>query len=50
MKAQRNILELVEELTARAAESRGGKEALVRTIHELVDTLVRTAERSGSSD
>jgi pSer/pThr/pTyr-binding forkhead associated (FHA) protein len=46
MKAQRNILELVEELTARAAESRE-KEALVRTIHELVDTLVRTAERSG---
>jgi pSer/pThr/pTyr-binding forkhead associated (FHA) protein len=46
MKAQRNILELVEELTARAAETRE-KESLVRTIHELVDTLVRTAERSG---
>ena len=46
VKAQRNILELVEELTARAAESRE-KDALVRTIHDLVDTLVRTAERSG---
>src|SRR5215471_18176228 len=45
-KAQRNILELVEELTARAAESRE-KDSLVRTIHELVDTLVRTAERTG---
>jgi hypothetical protein len=46
VKAQRNILELVEELTARAAETRE-KESLVRTIHELVDTLVRTAQRSG---
>ena len=45
-KAQRNILELVEELTARAAETRE-KHALVSTIHELVDTLIRTAERSG---
>lgn len=46
IKAQRNILDLIEELAARAAEidDRG---SLVRTIHGLVDTLVQSAERTG---
>ncbi|HVU03909.1 MAG TPA: FHA domain-containing protein [Polyangiaceae bacterium] len=45
-KAQRNILELIEELAARAAESKD-REALVKTIRGLVDTLVQSTERSG---
>jgi hypothetical protein len=45
-KAQRNILELVEELTARAAEARE-REPLVKTILGLVDTLLQSTERSG---
>ena len=45
-KAQRNILELIEELATRAAESKD-RESLVRTIRGLVDTLVQSTERSG---
>jgi len=45
-KAHRNILELIEELAARAAEVRE-REPLVRTIHGLVETLLQSAERSG---
>jgi hypothetical protein len=45
-KAQRNILELIEELAARAAET-SERGALVRTIHDLVDTLLQSTERSG---
>jgi pSer/pThr/pTyr-binding forkhead associated (FHA) protein len=45
-KAQRNILELIEELAARASETRD-RDALVKTIHGLVDTLVQSTERSG---
>lgn len=45
-KAQRNILELIEELAARAAES-GDRKSMISTIHGLVDTLVQSAERSG---
>jgi hypothetical protein len=45
-KAQRNILELVEELATRAVESKD-REALVKTIRGLVDTLVQSTERSG---
>lgn len=45
-KAQRNILELIEELAARAAES-GDRTSMINTIHGLVDTLVQSADRSG---
>jgi pSer/pThr/pTyr-binding forkhead associated (FHA) protein len=45
-KAQRNILELIEELATRAAESKD-RESLIKTIRGLVDTLVQSAERSG---
>jgi len=45
-KAQRNILELIEELAARAAESKD-RDALVKTVRGLVDTLVQSTERSG---
>ncbi len=45
-KAQRNILELIEELAARAAELRD-RAPLVNTIHGLIDTLVQSTERSG---
>jgi pSer/pThr/pTyr-binding forkhead associated (FHA) protein len=47
-KAQRNILELVEELTARATEARD-REPLIKTIHGLVETLLQSAERSGKA-
>lgn len=46
IKAQRNILELIEELAARAAEAMDRK-SMVSTIHGLVDTLVQSAARSG---
>jgi hypothetical protein len=46
LRAHRNILELIEELTARAAEARD-REPLVKTIHGLVETLLQSAERSG---
>jgi pSer/pThr/pTyr-binding forkhead associated (FHA) protein len=45
-RAQRNILELIEELAARAAETEE-RDALLKTIHGLVDTLVQSTERSG---
>jgi pSer/pThr/pTyr-binding forkhead associated (FHA) protein len=45
-KAQRNVLELIEELSERAAGTRD-RDALVKTIHGLVDTLVESTERSG---
>ncbi len=45
-KAQRNILELIEELAARAAES-SDRVSMINTIHGLVDTLVQSSERSG---
>jgi hypothetical protein len=45
-KAQRNILELIEELAARALEVQE-RTSLVKTIHGLVDTLLQSAERSG---
>lgn len=45
-KAQRNILELIEELAARAAES-GDRSSMINTIHGLVDTLLQSTERSG---
>lgn len=46
IKAQRNILDLIEELAARAAEI-DDRQSLVRTIHGLVDTLVQSVERTG---
>jgi hypothetical protein len=45
-KAQRNILDLIEELAARAAEI-DDRDSLIRTIHGLVDTLLQSAERTG---
>lgn len=44
--AQRNILELIEELATRAAESKD-RDSLVKTIRGLADTLVQSTERSG---
>jgi hypothetical protein len=45
-KAQRNILELIEELAARAADAHE-RGPLVKTIHGLVETLIQSTERSG---
>jgi pSer/pThr/pTyr-binding forkhead associated (FHA) protein len=45
-KAQRDLLDLIEELSARAAES-AEREPLAKTIRGLVDTLVQSTERSG---
>lgn len=45
-RAQRNILELIEELAARASDS-PDRSSMVTTIHGLVDTLVQSTERSG---
>jgi pSer/pThr/pTyr-binding forkhead associated (FHA) protein len=47
-KAQRNILELVEELAARATEARD-REPLIKTIHGLVETLLQSAQRTGKA-
>lgn len=44
-KAQRNILELIEELAARASES-SDRTAMISTIQGLVDTLVQSTQRS----
>jgi pSer/pThr/pTyr-binding forkhead associated (FHA) protein len=48
-KAQRDLLELIEELSAKATESTqsGEREPLAKTIRGLVDTLVQSTERSG---
>jgi pSer/pThr/pTyr-binding forkhead associated (FHA) protein len=45
-KAQRDLLELVEELSARASEA-SDRQPLEKTIRGLVDTLVQAIERSG---
>jgi pSer/pThr/pTyr-binding forkhead associated (FHA) protein len=45
-KAQRDLLELVEELSARASEA-ADRQPLEKTIRGLVDTLVQTIQRSG---
>jgi hypothetical protein len=45
-KTQRDLLELVEELSARATDSKD-REPLVQTLRGLVSTLVQAIERSG---
>jgi len=45
-KAQRDLLDLIEELSARASEA-SDKQPLQKTIRGLVDTLVQTMEKSG---
>ena len=45
-KAQRDLLELVEELSARATEA-ADRQPLEKTIRGLVDTLVQAIQRSG---
>lgn len=45
-KAQRDLLELVEELSSRASEA-ADRAPLEKTIRGLVDTLLQTIERSG---
>lgn len=45
-KAQRDLLELVEELSVRASEA-ADRKPLEKTIRGLVDTLVQTIQRSG---
>jgi len=46
-RAQRNILELIEELAARATDS-DERQPIAKTIHGLVDTLLQSTERSGT--